>query len=152
MNDLIELGIVTAIIENITTREDFDPADGVLEIDCGTGMIAAALKEVGVNKYHGVSNSSEMVAAAKSNVKGYSRRFHVADTSSADALNHKHDLIIAVQGAVPYDVIPAGTKLIAITRNEKSWGMCCMKLAEYFASGATTVQHGDLFLTIGVRK
>ena len=152
MKDLIELGIVTAIIENITTREDFDPADGVLEIDCGTGEIAAALKDAGVSKYHGVSNSSEMVAAAKSNVKGYSRRFYVADTSSADALKHKHNLIIAVQGSVPYDVIPAGTKLIAVTRNEKSWGSCCLKLAEYFADGATTVQHGDLFLTIGTRK
>ena len=152
MKDLIELGIVTAIIENITTREDFDPADGVLEIDCGTGEIAAALKDAGISKYHGVSNSSELIAAAKKNVKGYSRRFHVADTSSADAPKHKHDLIIAVQGAVPYDVIPAGTKLIAVTRNEKSWGSCCLKLSGYFADGATTVQHGDLFLTIGIRK
>ena len=152
MNDLIELGIVTSIIENITTREDFNPADGVLEIDCGAGEIAAALKEAGVSKYHGVSNSSEMVAAAKSNVKGYSRRFHVADTSSADALKHKHDLIIAVQGSVPYDVIPAGTKLIALTRNERSYGSCCLKLAQYYAAGAATVQHGNLFLTIGTRK
>jgi hypothetical protein len=152
MKKLITLGILTAITENLSQRDDFNPKkNGVLEIDCGDGGIAQALKDVGITRYHGVSKSADLIAAAKKNVKGYTKKFHVKDTSSEEVLSHPHDVIICAQGACPYDIIPSGNPLIVVTRGEESWGSCCLKLAPYFAKGAKTVQHADLFLTIGVK-
>jgi protein-L-isoaspartate O-methyltransferase len=151
MKKLIELGIITAITENLLQREDFDhKKKGVLEIDCGTGELAAALKDAGITRYHGFSRSEDQIEKAKKSLpKGYAKKLHVADTSTEEVLSKPHDIIICAQGSCPYDVIPSGQRLIVVTRGERSWGACCLKLAPHFAEGAKTVQHGDLFLTIG---
>lgn len=153
MKNLIELGIVTAITENLLQREDFShKANGITEIDCGTGELAQALKDAGITRYHGFSRSEEQIEKAKKDLpKAYAKKFHVADTSSEEVLGKPHDIIICAQGSCPYDVIPSGQRLIVVTRGEKSWGACCLKLAPYFATGARTIQHGDLYLTIGER-
>jgi len=153
MKKLITLGIVTAIIENILQREDFDhKKKGVLEIDCGTGELASALKDAGITRYHGFSRSEEQIEKAKTNLaKGYAKKFHIGDTSTEEVLSKPHDIIICAQGACPYDIIPSGQRLIVVTRGEENWGGCCLKLATHFKAGARTIQHGDLFLTVGER-
>jgi len=152
MEKLIRLGILSAIVENLTERTDFDPEkDGVLELFCGDGKLAQALADAGIKKYHGVSVSDDLIKKAKKNLKGYSRRFHQVDKIDEDVLKHKHEIIISAQGACPYDIIPSGQRLIVVTRGEESWGSCCLKLSSEFAKGAKTIQHGDLFLTIGVK-
>lgn len=150
---MIALGIISAIVENLTERSDFNSKkDGVLEINCGDGGLAQALKDAGITRYHGASRSPDLIESAKRNVAGYTKKFHVADTSSESLLQYPHDVIISAQGECPYDAIPSGNRLIVVTRGAESWSSCCLNLAPYFKTGAVTVQHGNLFLTIGVRS
>ena len=154
MKNLIALGIISSIVENLSERNDFNTKkDGILELNCGAGELALALNNAGLTRYHGVSRSPDLIAEAKKNVLGYTKKFHVGNTSSSEEiLQHPHDVIISAQGECPYDAIPSGNRLIVVTRGAESWSSCCLSLAPYFAAGASTVQHGNLYLTIGVRS
>ena len=140
--------IAKAIVTNLKSREDYDPAkDGVLELFCGNGQMAHYLKENGIKKYHGVDLDAKLINTAKKAVTGYSRRFHVIKELE-DATQYKHEIVLSY-GTIPNEIFQAGQRAILITEGYANYDQCCYQLSPYFQNGATTVQFGDYFLTIG---
>lgn len=149
--ELFELGVHTEILKGLK-RLDFNPAkDGVLEIHCGKGLLAAFLADNGIKKYHGITNHPEEVNAAKAALKGYSRRFHLAEPVSEEALSHKSDVIICTDGC-PWSLLQSGQKLIVVNTGYANWDDACLFLTPYFAAGAKTIQFNNYFLTVGVLR
>ena len=140
--------IANAIVTNLKSREDYDPTkDGVLELFCGNGKMAKYLKENGIKKYHGVDADPQLIDSAKKAVTGYSRRFHVINEPK-EVTQYKHDIVLSY-GTIPYDLFPSGQRAILISDGYANYDQCCYQLSPYFQKGATTVQFGEYFLTIG---
>jgi len=149
--ELIALGIHQAIVNNFQ-KFNFDKSkDGILELECNNGEFAAFLKEQGVAKYHGTDNNPDNIEACKAAVDGYSRRFHVADPTTEEALSHKSDLLVCTD-IIPWDKIKSGQAIAVVTKGFKDWGDACLALAPLVAEGAGTIQFNDYFLTVGYRK
>ncbi len=140
--------IAKTIVTNLKSRKDYDPTkDGVLEVFCGNGKMAFYLKENGIKKYHGVDYDSELIKTAKKAVKGYARRFHTIKELS-DATQYKHDIVI-FYGTVATGVFESGQRAILLSEGFDNYDQCCYKLSTHFEKGASTVQFGNYFLTIG---
>lgn len=70
-----------------------DEGDSVLEVGCGTGQLAKALYQKGVNKYIGVDLNPDVIKIASRKVISKSFEFIAADFLDL-RLNRKYDLAI----------------------------------------------------------
>jgi len=147
---LYELQVIAGIIKYLENYSDKDK-DGILHLDCGNGLFAKELYKAGFRKYHGTTSSSEELKEAKALVPGFKTRFHkIADPIGAEALKHKHDIIISL-GRIDYDSIPSGQRLVVVTE-AANYDACCLKLSAFIAPRASTLQHGNFFVTYGERS
>lgn len=148
--DLQDNEVIDGILNYLENNADKDK-DGILHLACGDGSFAKVLFDAGFKRYHGTTSNATEMAAAKKLVPGFKTRFHkMTKPLSSDALKHKHDIILTL-GSIDFGAIPAGQKLIIVTK-EENYDKVCMKLTPLFKPGASTIQHGDYFVTYGVRS
>lgn len=148
--ELQENEVIDGIINYLKDHSDKEK-DGILHLDCGSGEVAKALLNAGHTRYHGTTSNADHLKEAKKLVPEFKTRFHKMETPlSADVLKYKHDIILAT-GSINYGAIPSGQRLIVVTK-EKTYEKVCLLLTPLFQVGASTVQHGDYFVTYGIRR
>ena len=149
-HDLKSNEVVEGIINYLNQNTDKEK-EGILHLDCGSGEFAKELHDSGFSRYHGTSANAGDIKAAKKLVPKFKTRFHkLSQPLGSDALKHKHDIILTT-GSVDFEAIPSNQRLIVVTK-DSSYSKVCIKLTPLFRIGATTVQHGDYFVTYGFRK
>lgn len=147
MENLIKLGVITAIINHLTSQTN-PKKDGIFEMNCRGGEFAKTLKEAGFTLYHGADGSEDLIKAAKKLVPAFKNRFHVGEPKG----NFKRDIVISLHGTV-FGKLDEGQKFISVADElMDNWDAYCLAVAPYVKRGAKTIQHGDYFVTFGVHS
>ena len=145
---IIQFGIANAIINHLLSA----PAGlktKILEIGA-TGDFAKLLVDAGFVNYHGTVRDKSAMTALKKTFKGSTAKFTNVSSTDPAAFDVDHDVVVCLHGT-PYETTPAGTKMIVLTSGFADHGSLCLALTGLFVDGATTIQHGNLFVTYGTR-
>uniref|UniRef100_UPI00398F5E79 methyltransferase-like protein 27 n=1 Tax=Pristiophorus japonicus TaxID=55135 RepID=UPI00398F5E79 len=103
--------------------EDRDQAL-ILDIACGTGLVAVQLQRLGFCNFHGMDGSEGMLELARSKSVYQTLQKCILDTESLPASSDSYDAVVIVgalsEGQVPYTV------LLELHRVTKPGGFVCM--------------------------
>ncbi|XP_038669837.1 methyltransferase-like protein 27 isoform X2 [Scyliorhinus canicula] len=104
-------------------RENRDQAL-VLDVACGTGLVALQLQRLGFRNFHGVDGSAGMLELARSKTVYQTLQKSMLDTDSLPAHSDSYDVVVIVgalsEGQVPHSILP---ELLRVT---KPGGFVCM--------------------------
>lgn len=145
---IIQLGIANAIINHLKST----PAGlktKILEIGA-TGEFGRLLVDCGFVNYTGAVNNKSAIAGLKKTFKASTAKFTNVSNTDPAVFEIDHDVVVCLAGT-PYETTPSGTKMIVLTSGFADHGSLCLALTGLFVDGATTIQHGNLFVTYGTR-
>ena len=142
MNRLEQLGVYDAILDYATTH--IGENGGILELRCGGGDFAEFLSKKGVKNYNGVDSDVDALKNAKSRLPIFKRRF------KKSWRNQKSDIIVCLNGT-PFDQITTGSRMAVLTGGFDDYNKLIAAISPLYKPGSKTVQHGEFFLTFGVR-
>ena len=152
LSNLSEFKITDSIFNNLSKSADKENSK-IVVAKCGDGSLNQFLANSGFKKVYGVDDDSEALTAARKRFKGKAnQRFKSIDLSDSEAFKAlAADVIICLDESI-LPAIPKGTRVVCITTKYESWPQACEGLAPYIAAGASTKQHGDKFLTFGMKS
>lgn len=64
---------------------------------------------------------------------------------------HKQPILFVLAGSSSLDAVPTDSKLAIVSNGFDNWDSVCLHLASYLRVGASTVQYGSAFLTLGYK-